>query len=267
MAPLAADRKYRNRHTGRTLILKVAANAIPYQGGLVSENATGYAYASDTTAGTRVMGWSLAKMDNTGGADGAISVEVLTGVIKLDNDATNPIAQADVGHPCFVKDDHTVQNANGGCSVIVGRVENIDADGGIWVMVAPEIGTYGGESISTVVDASTGAGVPVVHTFDIADTGATTHTDLVLKEKFEVLDCTVIKNGAGAANTVQLQTAAGASNITDAIAAAVDKTVTRAGTIDRAHNVIAAGGTLRVTVAWAAGSGAAKVIVTGVKRA
>lgn len=267
MAALAADRRFRARWMGRVLILKVAANAIPYQGGLVSESATGFAFASSTLAGTRVMGWSAAKMDNTGGADGAISVEVQTGVIKLNNDATNPITQAMCGGLCYVKDDNTVQAATGGSSVVAGRIENIDSDGGIWVYVAPDVGDISADGLNVAVDGATAAAVPMVHTFDIADTGATTNTDLILNEKFEVLDCTVIKNGAGPGNTVQLKTVGGAANITDAIVAAADKAVTRAGTIDRAQNVIAAKGTLRVTVTWAAGSGAAKVIVTGVKRA
>jgi hypothetical protein len=96
----------------------------------------------------------------------------------------------------------------------------------------------------------------------IAD-AATADYDLVLKEKFQVTDVIVRKTGAGAGNTVQIKN--GANAISDAIVAAVDKTVTRAGTLDPAQEVVAAGGTLRCTVTRAAGSGAVQVTVLGRK--
>lgn len=65
---------------------------------------------------------------------------------------------------------------------------------------------------------------------------------------------------------MQIKTGAGVA-ITDAIAAAVDKAVTHAGTIDTAQNVILAGGTLRCTATRAAGSSAALVTVIGILRA
>lgn len=265
MAALSADRNYRTRSTARSFPMKMAASAIVYQGGLVAVGATGYGAAASTTAGVRVMGWATAQTDNTGGADGALLAQVAAGAsIKLDNDGTNPVSQADVGRLCFVKDDHTVQTGAGGSSVIAGRVDSLDADGGVWVFVDDIVGGIDGKAVDTVADNNTNAGVPLVHVFNIADAATGDH-DIVINEKFEVLDVTVIKNGAGAGNTVQIKN--GATAISDAIAAAVDKTVTRAGTIDYGNNVISAGGTLRATVTRAAGSGAMKVIVTGRKAA
>lgn len=89
---------------------------------------------------------------------------------------------------------------------------------------------------------------------------ATADIDLVMTEKVEIVDVIVRKDGAGAANTIQLKTSGGTA-ITDAIAAAVDKAVTRAGTIDTATNVIAAGGTLRITATRAAGTMLAQVYI------
>jgi len=87
--------------------------------------------------------------------------------------------------------------------------------------------------------------------------------DTVLPDKFEVVDVTCIKQGgAGAGNTMQVQTGAGVV-ISDAIACAVDKTVTRAGTIDPASSTIAAGGTLRIHAVKAAGTRTALVLVYG----
>lgn len=93
---------------------------------------------------------------------------------------------------------------------------------------------------------------------------ATADYDIVVDGKFEVVDVIVRKDGAGAGNTVQIKN--GATAITDAIAAAVDKAVTRAGTIDTASNVVAAGGTLRCTFTRPAGTSNALVTVLGFPR-
>ena len=89
---------------------------------------------------------------------------------------------------------------------------------------------------------------------------ATSNIDLVMTEKVEIVDVIIRKDAAGAANTIQLKTGAGTA-ITDAIAAAVDKAVTRVGTIDTATNVIAAGATLRIATTRAAGSMLCTVLV------
>lgn len=98
--------------------------------------------------------------------------------------------------------------------------------------------------------------------FDFAfPTGGVTSTFTVTTpDKIEILDVIVRKSAAGAGNTVQVKDG-GANAISDAIAAAVDKTITRAGTIDPAFNVIAAGATFTVVNTFAAGSIAANVTV------
>jgi hypothetical protein len=255
---------FKVRSLGRSFSMKLAASAILYEGGLISVNATGYAKASGTTAGDRVVGWSTAKADNTGGADGALSAQVQTGALLLDNDGTNPLTQADMGRLCFVKDDHTVQTAAGGSSVIAGRAEQIDASGKIWVVVDDVIGGVDAKAVDTVPDANTTGGILLAHIFNIAD-AADADYDIVLKEKFEVVDVVVHKIGAGAGNTVTVKN--GATAISDAIAAAVDKAKTLAGTIDDAQSTVAVGGTLRCSVHRAAGTAQMKVFVYGVKRA
>jgi hypothetical protein len=117
------------------------------------------------------------------------------------------------------------------------------------------------------VTAAAGAVTPgILGTFTFAVTdAATSDIDIVVTEKFEVLDVICRKDsGAGAGNTMQIKN--GATAISDAIACAVDKTVTRAGTIDVAQNVIAAGGTLRLTATKAAGTRTALVTVIGISR-
>jgi hypothetical protein len=99
-------------------------------------------------------------------------------------------------------------------------------------------------------------GIPVAPTGSI-----TADFDVVLAEKFEVVDVICRKDGAGASNTITVKN--GTTAITDAIVYAADKAVTRAGTIDTASNVIAAGGTLRVTATRSAGAVTGLVTVLG----
>lgn len=92
-------------------------------------------------------------------------------------------------------------------------------------------------------------------------TGAATSTfTATTPEKIEIIDVIVRKSAAGAGNTVQVKDGS-ANAISDAIAAAVDKTITRAGTIDPAFNTISAGSTFTVVNTFAAGSIAANVTV------
>lgn len=99
----------------------------------------------------------------------------------------------------------------------------------------------------------------------VATSGSVTADfDVVITEKFEVLEVICRKDGAGAGNTITVKN--GSTAITDAIAFAVDKTQTKAGTIDTAQNVIAAGGTLRVTATRSAGTVVGLVTVIGIIR-
>ncbi len=117
----------------------------------------------------------------------------------------------------------------------------------------------------TVVNNSTAPAIRTAYVFSIPD-AATQDYDIIVDVKFEVTDVTVGKVGAGAGNTIQIKS--GTTPISDAIAAAVDKAVTRAGTIDRTtnNNVILAGGTLRCTATKAAGSMQCEVEVHGYVR-
>lgn len=270
MAALAADRKTDIIAGGssRYRFNKVGAAVKPYKGGLACWNATGFLVPGAATLGFKCAGIFQETVDNSAGAAGAVEAKYLTGVsAKLKNSATSVIAQADIGNPCYIEDDQTVRRAPGAAGVVAGIIESIDADGGIWVFVAPEatpLNGVAGEDLATVSDTQTAGGVPWDYTFLIPD-AATADYDRVVDQKFEVIDVTVIKDVAGAGNTVQVKSAAAV--ITDAIAAAVDKAVTRAGTIDKVNATIPAGGTLRLAVTRAAGSSAMKVIVHGIKRA
>ncbi len=111
--------------------------------------------------------------------------------------------------------------------------------------------------------ASTGA--LVVIPIDIPD-AATATLSYVNTEKLEIIDVIVIKDTTGTGNTIQLKTAGGTA-ISDAIVAAVDKAVTRAGTLDKAQRTLAASAGFQITATKAAGSMACQVFLHAIKRA
>lgn len=98
-------------------------------------------------------------------------------------------------------------------------------------------------------------GYPIQH----ADHATETLT-FKTQRKIEIFDVQVLKDGTDAGGTVQVKDASAAA-ITDAIAAAVDKTSTRAGTIDPAKRVVPAGGTFTVVYTRGTGSSKSEVIL------
>jgi hypothetical protein len=129
-----------------------------------------------------------------------------------------------------------------------------------------------GNTFIAGVAAALGAIVPLAATgtqnaaalvhFDIAfpNTGATQTFTVTTPDKIEIVDVIVRKSVAGAGNTITVKDGA-ANAISDAIAAAVDKTITRMGTNDPAFNTIAAGATFTVVNTFAAGSNLCNVTV------
>lgn len=119
-----------------------------------------------------------------------------------------------------------------------------------------------GRFVTTSGSGTPGTIVPFV--FVVPD-AATSDIDIVVNDKIEVIDVICRKDsGAGAGNTMQIKK--GASAISDAIACAVDKAVTRAGTIDVANNQLNPNDTLRLTATKAAGTRTATVTVLAVIR-
>jgi len=102
------------------------------QGTLVVVDA-GYAAPGRTALNLRVVGRAEETVDNTGGANGAVSVLVRRGVFKFDNDPADAITQADLWADCFITDDQTVCRTNGSNTKSrAGRVVDIEPDG-VWV--------------------------------------------------------------------------------------------------------------------------------------
>lgn len=107
-------------------------------------------------------------------------------------------------------------------------------------------------------------GTDVNLSFLLPDAATSTYRYTV-PDKIEIIDVVCIKDAAGAGNTIQVKNSAGTA-ISDAIAAAVDKAVTRAGTLDKTTRVVAAGGEIQITNTRAAGSSACAVFIRAIRR-
>lgn len=122
----------------------VAASAKLYAGGLVAINSSGYAVAASADNTLKIVGVADKLADNTGGANGDISVTVNVGAFFFD--AGDTIAKKDVQSVVFASDDHTINLGDGaGLRPAAGVVWGPPrADGQIPVLIPPLAGSGAG---------------------------------------------------------------------------------------------------------------------------
>ena len=134
MVALTAARNTPARLTPRTRTVPVAANAVIQQGGQVQINASGFAVPATATAANITIGMAKASVNNTGGANGALTVDVDRGVFRFGNSAAaDLIARTEITATVYVVDDQTVAKTNsGGTRPAAGKCFDVDASG-VWV--------------------------------------------------------------------------------------------------------------------------------------
>ncbi len=134
MAALTADRKsiYRPLHRRN---FPVAANVNIRQWAGVVVGSDGFARPARVATTDKSVGVAIFAVDNTGGANSALSVETTSenAVPMTNSSAGDLITLANVGDDCYWVDDQTVGLTNGGNTRSrAGRVHNVDAQG-VWV--------------------------------------------------------------------------------------------------------------------------------------
>ncbi len=120
---------------GRARSFPVLANAIGFAGTMQAVNASGFLTPGATSTTLKCVGVLHQPYNNTGGANGAISADVVRGIFGpfANSSAGDAIAQADVGADCFMVDDQTVAKTNGSSTrSVAGKVHYVDALG-VWV--------------------------------------------------------------------------------------------------------------------------------------
>ncbi len=133
--PLTADRNTPMKD-GELIAVPIAANVKVFAGALVAANATGYATPGATATTLTYLGRADEYVDNTGGADGAKTVQIRRGkAFKFANSTGDAVTQAELGKTCYIVDDETVSksNAGGNTQSAAGKVVGIETDG-IWVL-------------------------------------------------------------------------------------------------------------------------------------
>lgn len=131
---LTADRNTPHKD-GEIIAVPVAAATKIFAGSIVAANATGYATKGAVATTLTYLGRADEYVDNTGGADGAKTIQVRRGkAFKWKNSGTDAVTQAELGKTCYIADDETVSKTNGtNTQSAAGKVVGIDSDG-VWVL-------------------------------------------------------------------------------------------------------------------------------------
>lgn len=125
-----------------TLGVKTATTIV--NGTIVCTDSTGYAVPARTALGLYVYGCaqpgsppSGLAADNTTGASGAVSVNVLSGVFPWANSTAGDAIPFGYTGPCYLVDNQTVALTDGeGTRSFAGMVQQVDTVG-VWVLMAP----------------------------------------------------------------------------------------------------------------------------------
>lgn len=136
MVALAADRLTPERNEGNTFSVPLKAAAKVYGGAIACLDATGFGVPGATSATLIAMGVAQAQADNSGGANGDVSVEVKRGTYRFKNSAAgDAIGRTEIRKVVYLVDDQTVAKTSAtNTRSIAGVVDDVDATG-VWVRV------------------------------------------------------------------------------------------------------------------------------------
>jgi|APLak6261664116_1056043.scaffolds.fasta_scaffold10739_2 hypothetical protein len=119
---------------GVDVVHPVAGTKKIYAGALVVLNATGYAEPGSTATTLTAAGRAEEQVDNSSGADGALTIKVRRGVFRFSNH-TDAVTRTEIGQSCYIVDDQTVAKTDGtGTRSVAGKVVDIDGSG-VWVEI------------------------------------------------------------------------------------------------------------------------------------
>lgn len=112
----------------------LAASTKVFAGSLVALSSTGFLVPASTATTLTCVGRAEADVDNSAGANGALSCEVAGGIFRFANSAAaDLIARSDIGANCYAVDDQTVAKTNGTSTrSVAGKIYDVDAQG-VWV--------------------------------------------------------------------------------------------------------------------------------------
>ncbi len=119
---------------GVNVVHPIAAAKKIYAGSLVVLNATGYAEPGSTATTLTAAGRAEVQVDNSSGANGALSITVRRGIFRFTNHS-DAVTRTEIGKSCYIVDDQTVAKTNGTSTrSVAGKVIDLDSSG-VWVEV------------------------------------------------------------------------------------------------------------------------------------
>jgi len=128
-----SSRNTETRQFRTQLLVPMKASAIVYEGCLVAVDATGYAVNVTGTTGLTVIGVAEKTVDNTGGANGALSVNVLCLQALFTNSGTDAVTQASYGLTVYAADNDTIAKTSATSTIsAAGICTGVDSSG-VWV--------------------------------------------------------------------------------------------------------------------------------------
>ena len=131
MTALTHDRNATRREAFK-FRFPIAAGKCIFAGAAVVIQPDGFAAPGHTATGLKSVGIAEARVDNMGGGNGAVSVEVRRGCFAMKQ-AADPVALADVTGACYLVDDQTIGKTDGaGTRSQAGIVRDV-VDGVVWV--------------------------------------------------------------------------------------------------------------------------------------
>jgi hypothetical protein len=133
MAALTGDRNTVAR-SGNNIVLNAAASKKYFAGALIARDANGRATPGAVATTLKGVGRCEEYVDNSAGADDAVTVKINRGIFQFANSAAgDAITDADIGNDCYIVDDQTVAKTNGtNTRSVAGKVFDVDANG-VWV--------------------------------------------------------------------------------------------------------------------------------------
>lgn len=116
---------------GELRVDPVKGSTTIHAGSLVCLDANGWAVPGATATTLKARGRAEEAVDNSAGADGALSVKTKKGTFVFANSAGgDEITAADVENTCYIVDDQTVAKTDGTSSrSAAGKIVSVDASG------------------------------------------------------------------------------------------------------------------------------------------
>jgi hypothetical protein len=118
-----------------TGLIPVKANTKIEAGGLFGVDSSGYAVNIAATGVAKVAGRAEQTADNTGGANGAISIQGRRGALLMQNSSSAALTSADFGTDVYAQNAETVRGDQDDAEAVAGTFLGFADDGSCIVLI------------------------------------------------------------------------------------------------------------------------------------